>query len=90
MGNQETIDTAKFTHSGTSNAHQVTVDTDGDYLLLYSDALTSASRANPKMVVRVNGIDILGTEVASHYIRNEVGTITHPVPCYGFKWFEEQ
>ena len=71
---QETIDTAKFTHSGTSNAHQVTVDTDGDYLLLYSDALTaSASRANPKMVVRVNGNDILGTEVASHYIRNASG-----------------
>ena len=71
---QETIDTAKFTHSGTSNAHQVTVDTDGDYLLLYSDALTaSASRANPKMVVRVNGNDVLGTEVASHYIRNASG-----------------
>ena len=33
----------------------------------------SASRANPKMVVRVNGNDVLGTEIASHYIRNASG-----------------
>ena len=46
---QETIDSSKFTHSTTSNAHQVTVDGDGDYLLLYSDGLTSAvSRANQR------------------------------------------
>ena len=30
---QETIDTAKFTHSTTSNANQIAVDADGDYLL---------------------------------------------------------
>ncbi|OUU09688.1 MAG: hypothetical protein CBC00_06110, partial [Verrucomicrobia bacterium TMED40] len=67
---QETIDSSKFTHSGTSNAHQVTVDGDGDYLLLYSDGLTSVgTRPNPKMTVRVNGNDIAGAEVSSHYIR---------------------
>ena len=38
---QETIDSSKFTHSTTSNAHQITVDADGDYLLFYSDVLNS-------------------------------------------------
>ncbi|MED5280695.1 MAG: Ig-like domain-containing protein, partial [Verrucomicrobiota bacterium] len=73
---QETIDASKFTHSASSNAHQVAVDADGDYLLLYSDGLTSGvARANPKMVVRVNGNDISGAEVSSHYQRNASGHI---------------
>ena len=39
---QESIDASKFTHSTTSNSHQVTVDADGDYLVLYSDELNSS------------------------------------------------
>ena len=71
---QESIDAAKFTHSASSNAHQVSVDGDGDYLLLYSDGLTgSVARVNPKMVVRVNGTDIAGAEVSSHYQRADSG-----------------
>ena len=71
---QETIDSAKFTHSTSSNAHQVSVDADGDYLLMYTDGLTSSvARANPKMVVRVNGNGVSGAEVSSHYIRNASG-----------------
>ena len=71
---QESIDSTKFTHSATSNAHQITVDADGDYLLLYSDGLTSAvARVNPKMVVRVNGDDVVGSEVSTHYIRYSGG-----------------
>ena len=82
---QETIDTAKFTHSGTSNAHQVTVDGDGDYLLLYSDGLTaSASRANPKMVVRVNGTIYWELKLLLITFVMQVVTITHPVPLLRF------
>ena len=75
---QESIDSSKFTHSTSSNAHQITVDSDGDYLLLYSDGLTSGIvRASPKMVIRVNGNDILGAETSTHYIRFHGGTTSH-------------
>mgnify|MGYP001963597285 FL=1 len=75
---QESIDSSKFTHSASSNAHQITVDTDGDYLLLYSDGLTSGIvRASPKMVIRVNGNDVLGAETSTHYIRFHGGATSH-------------
>ena len=71
---QETIDTAKFTHSTTSNANQIAVDADGDYLLLYSDGLTSSvARPNPKMQVQINGNAVAGATVATHYIRSTGG-----------------
>ena len=73
-GTQETIDGSKFSHSTSSNAHQVTVDADGDYLLLYSDELNSSgTRVNPQMSVNVNGNPIPGALVSSHYIRNTSG-----------------
>ena len=76
---QESIDASKFTHSTTSNAHQVTVDGDGDYLLLYSDDITStAEQANPKMVVRE----------WHRYRGSEVPRITSEVrPTQLFFWF---
>ncbi|OUV63921.1 MAG: hypothetical protein CBC82_03825, partial [Cellvibrionales bacterium TMED122] len=71
---QETIDAAKYTHAIDSNAHQVTVDQDGDYLLLYSDELNSTyMRVNPQMSVNVNGNLIAGTLASSHYIRADGG-----------------
>ncbi|MDC1309653.1 LamG domain-containing protein, partial [Opitutales bacterium] len=71
---QETIDTGKFTHSTSSNPNQVAVDSDGDYLLLYNDGLTSTiARANPKMMVKVNGNNVPGAEVSTHYIRADSG-----------------
>jgi hypothetical protein len=68
---QESIDASKYTHSTSSNAHKIFVDSAGDYLLLYNDALTaSATRANPNMQVKVNGVDVDGAFTGSHYIRN--------------------
>ena len=50
---------------------------------MYSDGLTSAvARVNPKMVVRVNGDNVLGSEVSTHYIRYTTGHIIRPFPCF--------
>ena len=55
-------------------AHQIEVAAEGDYLLIYNDALTSMEqRANPKMTVQVNGVAVPGAETKSHYIRNDGG-----------------
>ena len=65
------VDSSVFTHSTTANAHEVTVNTAGDYLLVYNDSLTSAlQRANPKVTVNLNGAPVSGAETKCHYIRN--------------------
>ncbi|MDC0157740.1 DUF2341 domain-containing protein, partial [Verrucomicrobia bacterium] len=68
---QDTIDASKFTHSTSSNSHKIFVDSAGDYLLIYNDALDGrVTRANPKVQVKVNGVTVDGLVTASHYIRN--------------------
>ncbi len=60
-----------FTHSATVNPDQITVNNNGDYLLIYNDSFTSIlQRANPKITVNVNGSAVPGAETKSHYIRN--------------------
>jgi hypothetical protein len=57
-----------FTHS---SPDQITVNNDGDYLLIYNDSFTSAiQRANPNIMVNVNGSPVTGAETKSHYIRS--------------------
>ncbi len=64
--------TSDFTHSVSMNPDRIMVNNDGDYLLIYNDSFTSISkRANPKIVVSVNGSAVSGAETKSHYIRNE-------------------
>jgi hypothetical protein len=56
---------------GTSD---ITVSQDGDYLLIYNGAFTStAQRANPNIVVELNGVDVDGGECKSNYIRGSSG-----------------
>jgi len=60
-----------FSHSTSVNSDRITVNNDGDYLLIYNDVFTSASpRVNPKITVNVNGSAVPGAETKSHYIRN--------------------
>ncbi len=64
------IDTNTFTHSTASNAHQITVKKSGDYFLTYNDSLTAGSgRPNPIINILVNGSEVSGAQVKSHYIR---------------------
>ena len=63
-----------FTHSTTVNPQQITIERNGDYLLIYNDAFTSTQqRANPAINVRVNGANYVGATVKSHYIRALTG-----------------
>jgi hypothetical protein len=69
--NDNIIDSSVFTHETTTNAHEITVNTAGDYLMVYNDSLTSSlQRANPKVTVNVNGSPVTGAETKCHYIRN--------------------
>jgi hypothetical protein len=64
-------DATTFTHSTSSNSHQVTVNQAGDYLLLFSDHLTTVTaRANVRVRVRKNGIDVSSALCNSNLITN--------------------
>ena len=70
----ETIDAGTYTHSPSSNAHQVTIKKFGDYLLLYNDALKDGNaRGAPRVTVQVNGVDVPGAESKTHYNRRSSG-----------------
>lgn len=63
-----------FTHSTTTNSSQITVNTSGDYLLTYNDAMLSGTqRANNRITVTVNGVTISGAQTKSHMMRNTGG-----------------
>jgi hypothetical protein len=69
--NDDVIDSTIFNHSTAVNAHQITVNQTGDYLLVYNDSFTSTlQRPNPKITVQVNGSEVSGAETKCHYIRN--------------------
>ena len=68
------IDTAIYTHSTSSNAQQVTVNSGGDYFLVYNDSFTSSDAdSNTKVTVQVNGNALSGAEVKTHYISSSSG-----------------
>ncbi len=72
--NDDIIDADMFAHSTESDSHQISVNNNGDYLLIYNDSLTSSgARANPKITVEVNGTPRTGAETKSHYIRSASG-----------------
>ncbi len=63
-------DITHFGHDPSLSNHEIEIQTDGDYLLIYNDSLTSSiQRANPIIKVLKNGVAISGAEVKSHYIR---------------------
>lgn len=68
------IDSSTFSHSTSTNNHQITVLADGDYLLGFGAGFYSAGqRVNPKITVQVNGSDVTGIETKSGYIRASSG-----------------
>ena len=72
--NDFVIDSNVFSHSILSTQNQITVNEQGDYLLVYSDSLSgSTDRLNPLIKVQVNGTNVPGAEANSHYIRNADG-----------------
>ncbi len=69
---RDAYDSSLFTHSTSSNSHQITIGSDGDYLLSYNDALTGGvTRANSRVTVLKNGTGISGAQTKSHFIRNQ-------------------
>ncbi len=69
--NDDIIDSGVFSHSTTVESHQVTVNTSGNYLLVYNDSVTSTlQRANVKVTVNLNGAPVSGAQTKCHYIRN--------------------
>ena len=75
--NDDIIDTDTFTHSTTVGQHEIMINTDGDYLLIYNDALAIGTanpyRENVKVTISINGTPISGAETKCHYIRDETG-----------------
>lgn len=69
--NDDIIDGGYYSHSTVSNAHQVTLNTEGDYFLMLNAPFTSATQyVNIVNRVRVGGADVSGTEAKSSYISN--------------------
>ncbi|MEM7392681.1 MAG: LamG-like jellyroll fold domain-containing protein, partial [Verrucomicrobiota bacterium] len=69
--NDDIIDTVYFSHDPATNAEEILVIEDGDYLLIYNDALTAAAdRPNPLVSIRLNGTAIPGASTRTHFIRN--------------------
>lgn len=67
-------DAVTYTHSTTTNSNQITINTAGDYLLTFNDAITSATaRANHRIAVTVGGVAVPGAQTKSHYIRTTGG-----------------
>ena len=72
--NRDVYDAATFTHSTSTNSHQITIGVNGDYLLSYNDALSAAiTRPNTRVEVYKNGTLIPGAQTKTHYIRNQNG-----------------
>lgn len=67
-------DSAVFTHSTTSNNHQITIGQAGDYLLVFNDALTTTiGDNNARIAVAVDGTERTGSQTKSQYISNSNG-----------------
>ncbi len=72
--NQLAYDSSTFTHSTTTNSHQITVGQSGDYFLAFNDAVSGATtRTNNRITVTVNGATTTGAQTKSNYIRNQNG-----------------
>jgi hypothetical protein len=65
------IDTSTFTHSTSTNAHQITVLKTGDYEFTYSDSVSGAvTNANFTSRLKVNGTAVSGAAANGHFISN--------------------
>ena len=72
--NDDIIDTNTYTHDTNTNSHQVILNQNGDYLLVYNDALTATTQRSAAIInVNVNGVAIVGAEASTHYNRSSSG-----------------
>lgn len=75
--NDDIIDNNTYTHSTTVDQNEIMINTAGDYLLIYNDALEIGTanpyRENVKVTININGAPISGAETKCHYIRDETG-----------------
>jgi hypothetical protein len=73
----EVQDTVTYSHSTVLlDSHQITINREGDYLLIYNDALKMFGgdiRLNPRIRIAINGTPVAGAETKSHYMRNDPG-----------------
>jgi hypothetical protein len=69
------VDTGTFTHSTTTNAHQITVSKAGDYLLSFNASIkgSNTNRINPKQQVLVNGSAVNGLQAKGEFISTNTG-----------------
>lgn len=67
-------DTSVFTHSTTTNNHQITVLTPGDYFLTYNAPMfNTTANTNIRIQVLVNGTPVSGAETKAHHISSGNG-----------------
>lgn len=72
--NSNVVDTGVYSHSTSTNPHQITVLTSGDYIVLFNSTITSAVlNANSQMKVLVNGVPVLGGRTDSFFLKNANG-----------------
>lgn len=72
--NQQALDGTIYSHSTSTNAEQITINQDGDYLVTFNAQYSSnANRNSPVIRIKVNGITKPGSECNSGYIRNADG-----------------
>ena len=68
---QLAYDSTVFTHSTTTNNHQITVNQSGDYLLNFTDAVTSPTQnLNNRITVTVGSTTVTGAQSKSNFIRS--------------------
>lgn len=64
-------DSTVFTHSTTTNNHQITVNQSGDYILNFTDAVTApvTQSQNNRITVTVGSTTITGAQSKSNFVR---------------------
>ncbi len=66
-------DAGVFTHSTTTNSHEITVNSAGDYYLVFNDAVNTPGGANrqaPRATVYVDGSPVIGATTRTNYMRD--------------------
>lgn len=69
---RDQYDATVFTHSTSSNSQNITVNSAGDYYLVFNDAVDigSGNRQAPKATVYVDGSPVLGATTRTNYMRD--------------------
>ena len=75
--NDDIKDSAMYSHSTTTNSHQITVSSAGDYLVALNDSHFSGNKnTNEITSISVNGTVKTGAQTKTHYIQHANGNAT--------------